>query len=174
MATFVKYVMEIYFEKLFQENEYDKFILQQVWDETNSLMQVVLANFEKKHYPQIQEKKDKLKETKVLCTYEYSKGKKKGSVCNKEVLGPNRSTCYRHTLEKHKKVVVVDVEKKEEALVATVPVTPEVTKKKVVDEDGDKKKCIFVPNKGKYANTKCGKDVTGEADFCKGHLEVSA
>lgn len=142
----------MFFEKLAQENKYDKYLLQQVWDETNSLVQMALSSFEKKYYPQLL----KIKDNDILCNYQYSKGENRGHKCGHKVVGPNRTTCYRHTPELHTFPT--------QNFLISIVETP------IVDSNIENgKKCIHVPNKGKFANTKCGNKVQGETDFCKKH-----
>lgn len=94
MATFFKYVVDIYFEELSTKYNYDKYFLQQMWDESNTVMKDLLHNYVDKEYPSINDEKINAK----TCCYET---KKKGEVvhCTNKVAGPNRKTCYRHTPE---------------------------------------------------------------------------
>jgi hypothetical protein len=94
MATFVKYIMDIYFERLAIEHKYDKYLLQQLWDETNTIMKNVLFEFIGTNFPSIINEKAQSK----TCNHKYHK---KGELksCSHKVSGPNRKTCYRHTPE---------------------------------------------------------------------------
>lgn len=94
MATYLKYVMDIYFEELGVKYNYDKFALQQLWDESNTVMKNLLYNYVESKYPAINDEKTNAK----ICCYET---KKKGEFvkCTNKVAGPNRKTCYRHTPE---------------------------------------------------------------------------
>lgn len=89
----MKYVMDIYFETLSTEHKYDKFLLQQYWDETNTLVKNALSSYVTSNYPSMVEEKTH----ENTCGYEYTKGKKSGQLCGHKVVGPNRKTCYRHT-----------------------------------------------------------------------------
>ena len=144
MATYIKYVMDIYFEELGTKHNYDKFLLQQLWDESNTVMKNMLYNYVEQEYPSINDEKTNAK----ICGYET---KKKGQVikCENKVAGPNRKTCYRHT-----------------------PELQTIIKKKIVAEQPTKT-CTFVPQKGKYKGTTCGENVNGSGDFCSKHVEAS-
>lgn len=94
MATFVKYIMDIYFERLAIEHKYDKYLLQQLWDETNTIMKNVLFEFIGTNFPSIIDEKAQSK----TCNHKYTKMGELRS-CSHKVSGPNRKTCYRHTPE---------------------------------------------------------------------------
>lgn len=148
MATYLKYVMDIYFEELGTVNSYDKFLLQQLWDESNTVIKNMLHNYVETKYPSINDEKTNAK----ICGHEM---KKKGEIvkCTQKVAGPNRKTCYRHTPE-----LQTIVKKK-----VTQPTEPTPPKTQLT--------CSFVPQKGKFKGTTCGVDIE-KGEFCSKHVEV--
>lgn len=94
MATFLKYVVDIYFEELGTKHNYDKYLLQQIWDESNTVMKDMLHNYVDKEYPAINDEKTN---AKTCCHVTKKKGEEIN--CTNKVAGPNRKTCYRHTPE---------------------------------------------------------------------------
>lgn len=142
MATFLKYVVDIYFEELGTKYNYDKFLLQQMWDESNTVMKDMLYNYVEKEYPAINDEKTNAK----ICCHET---KKKGELikCTNKVAGPNRKTCYRHTPE------LQTIIKKKVAVALT------------------KTTCTFVPQKGKFKGITCGVETEG-TELCSQHTGV--
>lgn len=146
MATYFKFVIDIYFEELATKYKYDKYFLQQQWDEVNTIMKNMLYNFVQKEYPTMIDKKTLSK----ICCYEINK-KNEIKKCTNKVAGTNRKTCYRHTPELH--------------MIIKQPLTKKEEKKNIT--------CTFVPKKGKYAGIVCGCNVTGSGTICTKHMELS-
>jgi hypothetical protein len=143
MATFVKYIMDIYFERLAIEHKYDKYLLQQSWDETNTIMKNVLFEYMGTNFPSIINEKAQSK----TCNHNYHK-KGELKLCGHKVSGPNRKTCYRHTPE------LQTILKKKKS--------PSLEKSGVT--------CTFVPSKGKYKGTICGDNVSDTSGtICTNH-----
>jgi hypothetical protein len=148
MATYLKYVMDMYFEELWTENKYDKFLLQQLWDESNTVVKNMLYNYVETKYPAINDEKTNAK----ICGHEM---KKKGEIikCTNKVAGPNRKTCYRHTPE------LQTIIKKKHVHPQPEP-EPEPTKIQLT--------CTFVPQKGKFKGTVCGVEIE-KGELCSKH-----
>jgi len=94
MATYLKYVVDIYFEELSIKHNYDKYLLQKMWDESNTVMKDMLHDYVDKEYPAISDEKTN---AKTCCHVTKKKGEQ--VECTNKVAGPNRKTCYRHTPE---------------------------------------------------------------------------
>lgn len=93
MATYMKHVMEIYFDNLVSKHGYDRFVLQQVWDETNIVVKNAIISYQSSSSSTTEEKVER------SCPYVYSKGENAGKACGIKIKDKNRQMCYRHTKE---------------------------------------------------------------------------
>lgn len=87
-------MMEIYFDTLVDKHGYDRFVLQQVWDETNIVIKNAIMTYKSKQ--QTDESEPKIERT---CPYVYTKGENSGKSCGIKIKDKNRQMCYRHTKE---------------------------------------------------------------------------